>query len=742
MAKGRKPHHRITGPAPSIRGLFEQGVALQRQGQIDAARLRYQQVLQKQPRNLDALLLLGLIEQEGDPARAVELFRQAVKVDPGSTQALLNLGNALSQDGAYEEALTAYDRALALKPGFLEAMNNRASTLRRLGRLDDALAVYDRVLGLSPAIADAHYNRGNVLRELKRFDEALASYQRALAINPNDAEALNNRGVTLHCLRRFDEALTNYEDALSIRPGYVQALSNRGNTLVELGRFDEALASYAGALALAPGFAEALNNRAATLSTLHRHDEAADDFARLLAIAPEYPYAPGNLMRSRLHCCDWRDHASTIDAIVAAVRAGRRASVPFSFLAIADAPAEQLQCARLFAAEQAPGDPVREPLCAGERYHHERIRVAYLSADFCEHATAYLMAELFETHDRTRFETFAYSFGADDASAMRKRLERAFDHFVDVRANSDREVAEMLRAAEIDIAVDLKGYTQGSRAGILVHRPAPVQVNYLGYPGTMGADHIDYLIADARVIPPGQEGLFSEQVVRLPATYQVNDSKRAIAARTPSRVELGLPASGFVFCSFNNCYKITPPVFDVWMRLLDRVPGSVLWLLADSAVAMRNLGREAEKRGIAPGRLVFAPRMALADHLARQRAADLFLDTLPVNAHTTASDALWAGLPVLTCMGRAFAGRVAGGLLHAIGLPELITRYLVEYEALALRLATTPDLLADIRKRLERNRLSQPLFDAARYRRHLESAYITMWERHRRGETPAGFDVQ
>jgi protein O-GlcNAc transferase len=408
-------------------------------------------------------------------------------------------------------------------------------------------------------------------------------------------------------------------------------------------------------------------------------------------------------------------------------------------VAIAHRAEDQLFGARTWNQRYYPA--AAQPLWRGERYRHERIRVAYLSADLHEHATAYLMAELFERHDRERFEVTAVSWGPQVASPMRTRLQQAFEHFVDVRGRGDVEVAHWLREQEIDIAVDLKGYTFDARLGILAQRPVPVQVNYLGYPGTLAAPYIDYLIADAVVIPPEARMHYAEQVVWLPDSYQVNDRQRVIAARTPSRGELGLPERGIVFCSFNNNYKLTPEVFALWMRLLQQVEGSVLWLLEGNAAVAANLRREAQVRGIAPERLVFAPRAPLPEHLARQRTADLFLDTLPCNAHTTASDALWAGLPLVTCLGATFAGRVAASLLTAVGLPELITPSLAEYEALALRLATDPEALAAVKAKLARNRDTYPLFDSDRTRRHLEAAYVTMWERYQRGEAPAAFAV-
>jgi predicted O-linked N-acetylglucosamine transferase (SPINDLY family) len=395
--------------------------------------------------------------------------------------------------------------------------------------------------------------------------------------------------------------------------------------------------------------------------------------------------------------------------------------------------------ARVWATQKYPAAPV--PLWRGEAYRHDKIRIAYLSADFRTHATALLMAGVFEAHDRSRFEITAISFGADDKSPMRARIEAGFDRFIDVRAVGDADVAKSLREGEIDIAVDLKGYTQEGRPGILAHRPAPIQAQYLGYPGTMAADYYDYLIADPIVIPEEHRPFFSERIAYLPDTYQCNDSKRAIAPRAPRRSEMGLPENGFVFCCFNNNHKILPNMFDTWMRLLRQVDNSVLWLLQDNLAVVRNLSREALARGIAPERLVFARRCMPADHLARQRLADLFLDTLPYNAHTTCSDALWAGLPVLTVQGSCFAGRVAASLLSAHGVHELITHSLEDYEALALKLARDPAALTAIREKVARHRDTHALFDTVRFTRNLEAAYLTMWERHQRGEQPLTFSV-
>jgi protein O-GlcNAc transferase len=572
----------------------------------------------------------------------------------------------------------------------------------------------------------------------RRFEDALAGYDRVLEDRPDDLDALFNRGVVLVALKRYADAVASYDRALAIKPDFVEALNNRGALLADLGRHDEALDSYDRALAIRPDFPGFLNNRAGLFRLMGLHERAAQDYARLLELEPEFDQALGHKLYADIQICNWKHYVADRLRLMEYVRDGKPI-LPFSALVLSDSGAEQLQCARTYAARKYP---VTHPLWAGERYQHDRIRIAYLSADFYLHATSHLMAELFERHDKARFEVSAWSFGPDVQDAMRSRLQQAFEQFHDVRGRNDQEVAALLRTQEIDIAVDLKGYSKGCRPAIFARRVAPIQVNYLGYPGTTGAAYMDYIIGDSEVIPEEHDRFYAEKVVRLPDSYQVNDSGRLIAAQTCSRAEAGLPDSGFVFCCFNNSYKITPDVFAVWMRLLQRVEGSVLWLLEDNAAASRNLRLEAEARGVRADRLVFAPRLLPPDHLARHRLADLFLDTLPCNAHTTASDALWAGLPLLTCRGHAFPGRVAASLLRAIGLPELITDNLTDYEALALRLATTPALLADIKSRLAQNKTTHPLFDIDRYRRHIESAYGTMYERYQRGESAQSFSVQ
>jgi predicted O-linked N-acetylglucosamine transferase (SPINDLY family) len=620
------------------------------------------------------------------------------------------------------------------------ALSDRGNLLRDLGRYQDALASYDRSLELKPDEAEAFYQRGNTLLKLKRPDDALASYDRALKLSPDYADALYNCGVALQSLKRPEEALAHYDRALQLKPDDAQALNNRGNALLDLRRPDEALTSYDRALSLNPDYLEALHNRGLALLELKRPEDTMKSYSTLLELAPDYHFVKGKLLHAKMSCCDWEQLIPLTASIEKDIRAGKQSAEPFGYQAISNSPQDLRRCAEIYAAANYPNSGVQ--LWTGERYNNAKVRIGYLSGEFRNQATSILMTELFELHDKNRFELVAFDNGWDDASEIRERIENAFSEIIDITRLDELEAASVIRQKKIDILINLNGYFGRDRQGVFSYRPCPVQVNYLGFPGTLGADYIDYIIADPHVIPRGHDAFYVEKIVYLPDTYQVNDSRRSIAERVPTRAEAGLPDTGFVFCCFNNSYKITPEIFDLWTRLLKNVAGSVLWLAQDNVAASRNLRREADERGVAPERVIFAPRIKLDGHLSRHRLADLFLDTLPCNAHTTASDALWAGLPVLTCMGGTFAGRVAASLLNAVGLPELATDSLDNYEKLALELAMKPAMLYDFRARLARNRYTHPLFDADRFRRHIESAYITMHDRVQQGEPPASFAVQ
>jgi predicted O-linked N-acetylglucosamine transferase (SPINDLY family) len=689
--------------------------------------------------DLQALLDQAIaLHKAGRIGEAEPLYAEASAAMPDHPLLLFNHGLVLQELNRYGEALTCFDKAVAVEPGFFPALNNRGLVLAELKRFAKALASYDAALAIKPDYVEALNNRGYALADLARFEDALASFDRVPG--PAPLETLNGRGLALTGMKRFGEALESYDAALAINPRHAGVLNNRGLALAEMGRHGEALASYDAALAADPNYADALYNRGTALVRLKRLGEALASHEKALARDPGLPDALGGVARVALGLCDWSRAAQIAAKLQPGIVSGKAIIPPLVLMGYDGDAGLQLICATNATRHRIPVTP--PALWQGGPNRNAKIRLMYLSAIFHTHPTASLIAELFERHDRSRFEVCAISFGPDDGGALRARLAGAFDRFSDMRGASDLEIARFLHANKTDIAIDLMGHTPDDRPGIFSHRPAPVQVNYLGYPGTSGAGFMDYVVGDPVVTPFEQQAFFSEKIVQLPDCYQANDSRRAIAPETPSRAAAGLPAQAFVFCCFNNNWKITEPVFTVWMRLLAAVPGSVLWLLQDNGGAAGRLRQEAGARGIDPARLVFAPRVAPAEHLARHRLADLFVDTLPYNAHTTASDALWAGLSLVTCRGQFFPGRVAASLLGAIGLPELITENMEDYEALALRLAHDGELLGALKEKLAQNRLGAPLFDSERFRRNIEAAYVKMWEIAERGGAPRSFRVE
>ena len=578
------------------------------------------------------------------------------------------------------------------------------------------------------------------LHRAGEYDKAARLYLDVLRADPRNHEALHRLAFLCGQLGRWEDAQSLMARAIALNPRAPGSLFLRGSALQKLNRHDEAVACFDRALALNPHIPEVRLNCAASLYRLRRYEEAGEEYGRLLDIAADFPFARGNRLFCRLQCCDWRTLESETGAIIADMRAGRRVIAPFDAKALFLSAQDELACARAWAANQHPGPTASSP--QRRQQHHSPLRIAYISGDFREGPLATLMAGVFEHHDPRRVETIGVSLGADDGSAARRRFERAFHRFVVAGDKNDVEIASELRGMEIDIAVDLMGFTEGGRPGIFKHRPAPIQVGYLGYPGTVGGDWLDYLIADRLVVPDEHRRSYAEQLVYLPNTFLPRDTACKPSAVSIARADEGLPEQGFVFACFNNAYKLNPVMFDIWMRLLREVEGSVLWLSEPNHSAKQNILREAQARGIASERLVFARfRPSPEEHLARLRLADLFLDTLPYNAHTTASDALWAGLPVLTCLGNTFAGRVAASLLDAIGLPEMIMTTLDDYEALALKLARDRGALAAIAKKLRDHRDTQPLFDTAGFTRDLEAAYTQMWERAQQGASPDHFAV-
>lgn len=748
------------------------GVICLRNGRAPEAADWLQRALDSNPNHAEIHLNLGnALREAGRYEDAVERFKQTVSLQPGHATAWNTLGHALLLLARDEEALHSFERALDIQPGHARALNNKGTALFRLFRNEEALAAFEQAAQLAPDYAAAWCNVGMAHVELKNGDAALTAYNRALELQPDlicalvgradlhvaaarheqalvdfhrvlqlDAKhprALTHAGNALRALGRIEEALACYEACLKVTPDIPVVLTNRGNALTRLGRYEEALQDFDRSLSLQPGFANALNSKASLLHSLGRKDETRACVEQLYGLAPDFAYVAGAVLNFRLQQCDWRNYATLREQVSAGLAEDRLVDMPFTFLSVIDSPELQLRCGRLYTLDQCPAIKERWPAVR----RGDRLRICYVSADLREHAVCHLMAGVFREHDRTRFEVSAMALNRPDGSAYTEALHATFDRIHVVPHLEDRQIAQLMRELQIDVAIDLMGHTLHSRPGIFAQRPAPVQIQHLGMPGTMGAPFMDYLIADEFLIPAAERAHYDEALILMPHCFQSNDDQRRIDAAPLGRRDVGLPDEAFVFCSFNNSYKINPEGFAAWMRILKRVPDSVLWLVADDEPTRDHLRAAASAQGISAERLIFAPRMAYARHLARMRLADLFLDTLPFNAGTTASDALWAGVPLLTCPGRSFAARMAGSLLNALDMPELIADSPAHYETLAVELAHDSQRLKQLRDKLARQRLMQPLFQTRSHTRALEAAYEMAFERATRGEAPATFKV-
>lgn len=683
------------------------------------------------------------LHRNGQLVQAESLYRQLLASQPTHSAALHLLGLLCHQSGRSTEAVSLIQRALAIEPNNTDYLNNLGATLRATGQVEQAIAVYRKALHIAPKDLDLQNNLGNAYADIGRFEEAAGCYRRVLRVFPKNDDvratlcnALQAYGYECHNKGLFIQAEAAYAEAITVNPKDGHLHYNLGNAQRELGKSEAALKSYQQALALVPNDADIYNNLGNVLRETGKLREAIAAYQQALEINPDLHHARVHSVHQKQHACDWAGLEEEIHKIRQMVNDIPQAQVsPFAYLAMPGTSAEeQKRCA-----DQWVRNRIAPIIQNNQRYPfkhnttHTKLRIGYLSSDFRLHPLAFLITELIELHDRDRFEIYAYSNANDDKTTERRRLEKAFDHFIDIRRLSNEQAADRMRQDEIDILVDLTGFTQASRSAVAALKPTPISINWLGYPGTMGmlqdSPLFDYILTDRFITPDNVAADYAERLLPLPICYQPNNHQRPVA-QTPSRAACKLPADSFVFCSFNQTFKILPDIFEIWMRLLKARPNSVLWLLESNDVAKENLSREASTRGIDANRLIFAPRVPIAEHLARHQLANLFLDTLPYNAHTTASDALWMGLPVLTCIGQTFASRVAGSLLHALDLPELITHSLAAYEEKALQLSSDKKLLQSIKDKLSANRESSGLFDTARFTRDLETLYQEIWQKN------------
>jgi predicted O-linked N-acetylglucosamine transferase (SPINDLY family) len=709
--------------------LFQQAFQLQQNGRAQDAELIYKNLLQISPSHIGAKTMLGIIYvlTERD-IEGVRLLKSSLNKDPKQFWAHNALGCGLFNTKQYQEAIFNFNKALILKPDYTDAYFNLGKTQRALGHYKDAIVSYSKCINLDKSYADAYNNRGTIyLENLKNYENAVTNFQQFLTLAPESFQGFYNLGNALKQLERYEEALLSYSRAIHLKPDYAEAYFNQGLTFGELGRHEDALLSYSRAIHLKPDYAEAYYNQGLTFSELRCYDDALASYGLAIQLKPKMDYLLGNLMHTKMLLCDWANFYSLVNQLTESLVNKEIVTTPFVTLALIDNPELQKQSAEIFINENHPLSNQLPKIFKCKK--NQKIRIGYFSADFRNHPVSYLTAELFELHNRDQFEIIAFSFALDTQDPIRKRLKKGFDKFIDVRDKSNTQIASLAREMGIDIAVDLGGHTRDSRLDIFAMRAAPIQISYIGYLGTIGAQYFDYLMADQFLIPQDKKESYSEKIAYLPS-YQVNDSKQMISKNLFTRTEIGLPENAFVFCCFNNTYKITPSTFDSWMRILNEVNGSVLLLLDANETAKNNLKKEATVRGVDANRLIFGKPLPLPEYIARYRIANLFLDTLPYNAGTTASDALRVGLPVLTQMGGSFASRMGASILNAVGLPDLITTSPKEYESLAIKLATHPDQLEEIRSRLFGNLSTSPLYNTKLFAHHIELAYQEMYKRN------------
>jgi predicted O-linked N-acetylglucosamine transferase (SPINDLY family) len=716
----------IQKQANSIQGMLVKGFGLHQKGDLLAAGELYAQILKLQPLHFDALHLSGLIAAKSEQFEIAEtLITKAISINPNNAPAYCNLGNVFLNQGKCDLATQNYSKALSLKPDYEEAFYSRGLANQRLGCLNKAQQDYQAALLINPKHIGTLTNLGNAYQMQKNYDEAIECYNKAIALNLPNPEPFNNRGNLFYELKRFQRALADFDRALQLNQSYPEALSNRANTLFALKDYAAALVGYNKAIELKPDYAEAFHNRGNLYREIKQFAHAKADYEKALYFKPDYDYVKGVIFASKMNLCDWGNLKEEWCDLKEAIKRSKKVIAPFLTIPITESINIQREVGQIWVREKCEL-ALLSPSQFAKETNSKKITVGYFSADFHDHATMYLMAEVFELHDKSKFELIGFSFGRDSQDGMRKRAVAAFDQFHDVRDKSDEEVAQLSRTLGVDIAIDLKGYTLDSRVGIFAQRAAPIQVNYLGYPGTMGASFIDYIIADRTVIPEKFRGLYSEKVAYLPHSYQPNDRRREIANREFTRQECGLPSNAFVYCSFNANYKINPDVFDVWMEILRSVNDSVLWLLGGNQAAIINLRSEAKKRGVDPNRLIFAEHMKLSEHLARHKLADLFIDTWPCSAHTTASDSLWAGLPVLTLPRETFASRVAASLLMQLDLAELISVNESDYIKMAVELGKNSSKLSRYKESLKENLKTSTLFNTPLFTENLEHLYTEL----------------
>ena len=704
---------------------IKEALNLFQKGQLNESREICLEILKLEPNSFDTFYLISMIAfRQKEYSKSEESIKKAINLRSNNAEIYNLYAIVLLHLKKFNLAIENWNIAIKLRPEYLEAYNNRGNVLLELGKSTEALKSFEKAIELKPDFAEAYNNQGNALLKLKRIDSALKSYEKSISLMPNYYQAYHNCGRAFYERNKKNEILKNYEKSKKFNSD-----------------LDSAIKNYKKAIELKPDFAEAYFDLGSIFSEVNKNDAAVEYYQKAIDLKKEFGAKLGILIHTQLKLCDWSTINKDLKDIEDKILSFEKLSSPFFLLSIKDSlKLQKINAEKWFKNEFRSTNNNLEKI--SKKQNNKKIKIGYYSADFREHAMGHLLANLFELHDRSKFELYGFYFGPDVNDDVFKRIVKTFDKFVNVNSKTETEIAQISKDFQIDIAVDLMGYTRDSRFKIFIEKCAPIQVNYLGYPGTLGANCIDYIIADKVLIPEESQEYYSEKIVYLPNSYQANDSKKKVSKKIFTREEIGLPKNNFVFCSFNQRYKILPKTFDSWMQILKRVDNSVIWLLESNEKSSENLKKEAANRGIDPKRIIFSKALPLEEHLARHKAADLFIDTFPYNAHTTCSDSLRVGLPVLTLQGETFASRVSSSLLNAVGLKELITYSSKEYEDLAVEFATDASKLKNIKNKLEINKNKLPLFNTKLFTSHIEQAYFEMYKRYNKNEKPENIEIK
>ena len=716
------------------------GNALRLNGKRNDSLVAFKKFLELKPQDITTLNILGNTFQELKKFdQAEKSYKNVISLDSKYFEAHHNLGTVLRQLGKLEESEESYKRAISLKPDFIEAYYNSGITLQMLEKFDDAEARFKKAITLKSDFALAHYSLGNNFKIKKNLEKALTSYRNSIKFKPDHALSYHNLGITLKILGRINEAETCYKKAIELKPDYVLAYYNLGRLLIELNKLEEAEVNYKKAIEYKPDYAEAYYSLGNLYKMVNNTDKTLICYDTAYSIKPDLDYLMGELLFIKMKFGIWNDFSENIKKLIKQINNGKKISTIYPLMVFVDNLLIHQKVAEVFSTQDHPESNIFPKITP---YHnHKKIKIGYFSPDFRNHPVSFLTAGLYEVHDRSKFEIHAFSLRSSNRDEFNRRVRAGVDYFHDVQIMSDQDIVKFSRSLEIDIAIDLAGYTAGSRTDIFAMSVAPIQVSYLGFPGTMGTNYMNYLIADKTIIPEQNKKYYSENIVYLP-NYQINDTKVEVSKKVISREDLGLPLDSFVFCCFNNTHKISPQTFNSWARILEQVDNSVLMLYAENETVIKNLKKEINDRGINPNKLIFGQKLTRPEFLARYQVIDLFLDTLPHNAGATASDALRMEVPVLTRMGQSFASRMAASLLNAVNLPELITTTQNQYELLAINLATNPKKFKFIKDKLINNLPEAALFNTTLSARNLEKAYHIMYKNYKDGLDPDDIKVE